>query len=145
MRASLILRNDLAELPQLVALAEWFARRHALPAVERARLSIILEELFTNVVKHGYARASLGQVEVTLAFDLGQLTIEFDDDGRPFDPLKGALPDLDQLAAKRRIGGLGLKIVRSLAESARYSREGSRNHLVLTRKIAGPGRSDEND
>jgi anti-sigma regulatory factor (Ser/Thr protein kinase) len=143
-RTSLVLRNDPAELPRLIAWAERFARRHALPALERARLSIILEELFTNAVKHGYDDlAPSGRVEVTLALEAGQLMIEFNDDGRPFDPLMEIPHELDQPTATRRIGGLGLNIVRSLTDDARYVREGDRNHLVLTRKILRPVRHDE--
>ena len=143
-RTSLVLRNDPAELPRLIAWAERFASRHALPALERARLSIILEELFTNAVKHGYDDlAPPGRIEVALALEAGQLLIEFNDDGRPFDPLLEIPRELDQPAPTHRIGGLGLNIVRSLADSARYAREGDRNHLVLTRKIRRPVRHDE--
>src|SRR5262245_46433813 len=143
-RATLVLRNDSAELPRLVAWAERFAGRHALPALERARLSIILEELFTNAVKHGYDDlAPPGRIEVALALEAGQLLIEFNDDGRPFDPLMEIPRELDQPTPTHRIGGLGLNIVRSLADSARYAREGDRNHLVLTRKILRPVRHDE--
>jgi len=98
---------------------------------------IILEELFTNSVNHGYdSEASLlGRIGVALTFDAGRLRIAFSDDGRPFDPLTRPLPDLNHQAAERRLGGLGLPILRSLVDDARYSRDGDRNHLVLTRKI----------
>ena len=132
MRASLSLRSDPTELCRLAAFAEGFARRHALPARERARLLIILEELFTNSVNHGYdSEASrLGRIGVALAFGAGRLKIAFSDDGRPFDPLLSALPDLDQPAVKRPVGGLGLYIVRALVNDARYFRSGDRNHLL---------------
>src|SRR5713226_5572285 len=114
MRASLSLRSDPAELRRLAGFAEEFARRHALPARERARLLIILEELFTNSVNHGYdSEASLlGRIGVALTFDAGRLRIAFSDDGRPFDPLTRPLPDLNHQAAERRLGGLGLPILR---------------------------------
>jgi hypothetical protein len=118
-RTSLVLRNDPAELPRLIAWAERFACRHALPALERARLSIILEELFTNAVKHGYDDlAPSGRIEVALALDAGQLLTEFNDDGRPFDPyVDGALlarvsrPVLDQIACVHMSGLLSRSLV----------------------------------
>jgi anti-sigma regulatory factor (Ser/Thr protein kinase) len=138
MRASLSLRNHPGELRRLVDFAEMFARHHALPRTERACLLLILEELFTNAVNHGYdGEGRVGTIEVSLAFDVGRLVIEFRDDGKPFDPLLPAPPDLDQPAAKRPVGGLGLYIVRSLVNDARYFRSGDRNHLILSRVIAG--------
>jgi anti-sigma regulatory factor (Ser/Thr protein kinase) len=138
MTASLSLRNDPGELRRLVDFAEMFARHHALPCTERACLLLILEELFTNAVNHGYdGEGRVGTIEVSLAFDVGRLTIEFGDDGKPFDPLLSALPDLDQPAVKRPVGGLGLYILRALVNDARYFRSGDRNHLNLSRVIAG--------
>jgi anti-sigma regulatory factor (Ser/Thr protein kinase) len=124
----------------VIGFAERFARHHALPSGEQARLLVILEELFTNAVKHGYGGGMPpGSIEIALALDGDRLKIEFSDDGRLFNPLNRLLPNLTQLQAKRQIGGLGLRILRSLADDARYSRDGDRNHLVLTRKIIRSG------
>jgi serine/threonine-protein kinase RsbW len=135
-RESLHFPSDPSELRRLIDFAAGFAHRNAFSDGERARLSIILEELFTNAVNHGFDRdAGLGRIEVALVFDDGRLEIEFSDDGRLFDPLGRPLPDLGGLEGDRRIGGLGLHIVRALVDEARHFRSGGRNHLVLTRVI----------
>jgi anti-sigma regulatory factor (Ser/Thr protein kinase) len=54
MRASIHLRSEASELIRLEAFAEAFARDRGLADEERARLLVILEELFNNVVAHGY-------------------------------------------------------------------------------------------
>lgn len=105
-----------------------------------------MEELFTNAVNHGYdGKVHQGRIEIALAFDGRRLRIEFSDDGRPFDPLRQPLPDLDQPQVEREIGRLGLHIVRSLVDDARYARDGDRNQLVLVRKIARSDRNPEDD
>jgi anti-sigma regulatory factor (Ser/Thr protein kinase) len=125
------------ELPRLVAFAERFTSRHGLPEAERTRLLIILEELFTNTVKYGYQDAvPVGCIEVALAVQAGTLRIDFSDDGRPFDPLNHAPPALDLPISERPIGGLGLHLLRTLVDHARYCRDGGRNRLVLMRKMA---------
>jgi serine/threonine-protein kinase RsbW len=140
---TLSLYSEPAELERLIGFAEAFARDHGLPAPEQVRLLIMLEELFANAVEHGYdGPTPAGRIDVALGFDGTQLTITFSDDGRPFEPLAGSLPDLAQPAEIRRIGGLGLHILRSLVDGARYCRESGRNHLVLTRRLAG-GRWDD--
>jgi anti-sigma regulatory factor (Ser/Thr protein kinase) len=136
MRASIALRSEASELIRLEAFAEAFARDCGLDD-ERARLLVILEELFTNVVAHGCgARLAEGRVAVTLGWRRGRLTIHFVDDGPPFDPLAHSEPDLDAPAEQRPIGGLGIAIVRGLVDRARYRREGHRNHLHLVRRLA---------
>jgi anti-sigma regulatory factor (Ser/Thr protein kinase) len=136
-RASLSLRSAPAELSRLVGFARGFARHCALPSTEQGRLLIILEELFTNVVNHGYDDAAFsGRIEVALALEAGWLNIEFSDNGRRFDPLIRTQSDFDQSRANRGIGGLGLHIVRSLVDEARYTRDGERNRLSLKRRVA---------
>jgi hypothetical protein len=58
MRARLNLRNDNADLARLAEFASEFALRHKLADEDSARLQIILDELFTNVVKYGYESAA---------------------------------------------------------------------------------------
>ena len=132
MRASIALCSVTAELTRLVAFAEGFARDCGFADDERARLLIILEELFTNVVAHGNAQS----VAAALGWSRGRLTIDFVDDGRPFDPLTASRMDLDAPGEERPIGGLGIAIVRALVDQVRYRRQGSRNHLRLARRIA---------
>ncbi len=125
-----------AELLRLISFSEKFAHRHALPEAERARLLIILEELFTNAVNHGYdGEAATARIEVALGVKAGKLTIDFSDDGQPFDPLSATPSALDLPVADRPIGGLGLHLLQSLVDHFRYSRDSGRNRLVLIRNI----------
>ena len=135
MRASITLRGEAAELVRLEAFAEAFSHDCGLADDERSRLLVILEELFTNVDEHAYEGAA-ASVAVTLGWKHGRLTIDFVDDGPPFDPLAHSAPDLDAPPEQRPIGGLGIPIVRALVDEARYSREGHRNHLYLVRRLA---------
>jgi anti-sigma regulatory factor (Ser/Thr protein kinase) len=133
-------RSDRAEWPRLRAFAEQFADAHALAAVERGRLLIVLEELLTNLAKYGYVAASpLGQAEVSLALEEGNLVIVFADDGRAFNPLDHAVRGLEGTVEARPVGGLGIHLLRAFANEARYAREGERNRLTLVRRL-GPRR-----
>jgi serine/threonine-protein kinase RsbW len=134
-----VLRGNAIEFPRLIGFAEDFARRCGLPETERARLLIILEELFTNAVRYGYPAEAPGRIEVALSAKPERIEIEFSDDGQPFDPLAHRAGPGDQPAAERPEGGLGLEIVRGLVDKARYRRHGGRNCLALVRRIASPG------
>jgi serine/threonine-protein kinase RsbW len=138
-KEAITLVNDHAELARLEAFVDAFAGTSGLPEDERVRLLLILEELFTNVVEHGYPPGSAsGRVSIALGLRDGRLIIEFVDDGRPFDPLTVAAPKLDLPGQDRPIGGLGVHIVRSLVDDASYRRAGRRNRLQLARRISPP-------
>jgi len=134
MRASITLPSDHTALASLQTFASEFAQRGSLSRDERARLSIILEELFTNSDTHGY-RPEGGSITVALALSASLIEIDFEDDGPPFDPLSVDGPTLDAPGDERAIGGLGLHLVRSLVDEAHYHREGGRNCLHLVRRI----------
>jgi serine/threonine-protein kinase RsbW len=136
MKAALTLSNDLAELGILREFAAAFAERSGFPAREAGRLMVVVDELFSNIVRHGYDQSNAsGSVEVRLSFVRGRLEIVFTDNGRPFDPLAAPAPDLDLPPERRPVGGLGIHFVRNLVDEARYSIRSGRNRLALTRLI----------
>lgn len=136
MKHVLRLRAAASEFPRLIEFAEEFAYRCDLSEGEKSRLLIILEELFTNAVDYGYpGDGAPGQIEIALAAKPGRLEIDYCDDAIPFDPLACELPEIDRSTGVGRIGGEGLRIVRSLVHEARYSRQGGCNRLALARRL----------
>jgi anti-sigma regulatory factor (Ser/Thr protein kinase) len=144
MRASLTVRVHSGAIRELEGFVGAFAAEHGLAPEDKARTLIVLEELLTNLSRYGYPNQDEpeGVAEVTLELEGNLLTIEFGDNGRAFDPLAHAAPNLDQPVENRPVGGLGLHIVRELADEAHYSRHSDRNVIRLSRHIAlpkGPG------
>ena len=75
------------------------------------------------------------------------LHIEFEDDGREFDPVTFPAPDLDLPLAERPVGGLGIHLVKSFVDRIDHRRSNGRNKLSLVKKAvvaagAGPRTSD---
>jgi anti-sigma regulatory factor (Ser/Thr protein kinase) len=117
-----------------------FVRDHGIAAGEASRILILLEELLTNLIKYGYPdRPECGRAEIVLALNGGRLEIEFIDDGCAFDPLEGPPPDLEVPLETRTPGGLGLHILRSLTDEARYERRNGHNVIHLSR-VVGPAK-----
>ena len=140
MRAEGAFRARLASFPEVRGLAEAFGA--ALGADHRAilRIVLVLEELFTNTVTHGYPAGSEGPVWVTLASGCGEIEITYEDVAPAFNPLTDASTALDQPHAHeaRPPGGLGLALVRGLSASVGYTRVGDRNRVTLTLSTGSP-------
>jgi serine/threonine-protein kinase RsbW len=108
-----------------------FARAGAshagLTPAEKDKLDLVLEELLVNVARYAYQPEN-GDVELAYAVDgAGALLVEISDNGRVFNPLDQAAPDLSGALADRPVGGLGLFLVRRLVGSFCYRRTEGRN------------------
>lgn len=109
----------IGSVPLLVAFVrEFFAERRWDP--ERAfDVDLVLEELFTNMVRH--ARGGTSEIEVGLAVDDGALTVRLCDRGvEPWDPEQAPPVDVNRPLDERRPGGLGLHFIRQITRDLRF-------------------------
>ena len=137
MQSRLFVQADSSAMRQVDGFVAAFVREQGIAADEAARILILLEELMTNLIKYGYPdRAEPGRAEIVLALDGNRLEIEFIDDGCEFDPFAAPPPNLDGALEERPIGGLGLHLLRSLSDEARYERRNDNNVIRLSRLIA---------
>ena len=109
---------------------EWLAN---LPLSSRAKYSVGLavEEMASNVIKYGYDDDREHEIAVHVAAQDDRVEIVFEDDGHAFDPTGHPKPDLERIVESRKIGGLGIELVRRICENMSYQRVGDRNRLVL--------------
>jgi serine/threonine-protein kinase RsbW len=136
MQSRLIIRSDSSAMPKVHAFVAAFVREQVIAQDEASRIFILLEELLTNSIKYGYPdRPECGRAEIVLALDGGRLEIEFIDDGCAFDPFAAPPPNLEEPLETRTPGGLGLHILRSLTDEARYERRNGNNVIRLSRVV----------
>jgi serine phosphatase RsbU (regulator of sigma subunit)/anti-sigma regulatory factor (Ser/Thr protein kinase) len=96
------------------------------------QLHIVLDEIASNIARHSGAAA----FEVSVEPGEDGVKLVFADDGTPYDPLSAPEPDTALGAEARPIGGLGILMVRKMASSVSYRRDGDRN--VLAVEMAAP-------
>jgi sigma-B regulation protein RsbU (phosphoserine phosphatase) len=130
-----LLRNDLAELQRLNQLVSDFAESHGLPSELVFRLTLVLEEIITNVISYGYEDEMEHEISVRLSWEDPDMKIEVEDDGRPFNPLEAPPPDMVKPLAERPVGGLGIHLVREMMDKLEYRRENDKNLLVLKTRV----------
>lgn len=101
------------------------------------RVLIAVEELVTNIVKYGNEPAAApGRATLTLTLDADRLTLALVDDSHAFDPFAAPEPDLDAPVEERKIGGLGLYLVKTLMDRTSYRRDGDHNVVEISRRVA---------
>lgn len=130
----IVLRNDLSEIAKVHQELENFGQKCSLSSKILFELNLILEEILANVISYAYRDNQLHEIVVRADLRDGELVIEVEDDGRPFNPLQIPPPDLDSALEQRSVGGLGLHLVRELTSSIEYTRREEKNHLVMRKK-----------
>jgi anti-sigma regulatory factor (Ser/Thr protein kinase) len=134
---SAVLRRDKAEISRLAALAESFGQAQGLSDDDVMAINLVLDEVITNVIDYGFEGVD-GEPEIrlTLTLEGDELTIQVEDNGRAFDPLQAAPPDLEAPLEDRPVGGLGIHLVRSVMNTVEYDRRGGRNVLTMHKTIS---------
>jgi serine/threonine-protein kinase RsbW len=130
------LANDLAALAEVAERVERFGAEQGLPASVVNALNVALDEALSNTIAYGYAARARGEIAVRLRREPHAVLVEIEDDGRAFDPLNVAPPNLGLPLAERPIGGLGVHLIRNLMDAVSYARVGDRNVLKLAKNIA---------
>ena len=129
----------LPEIARLVEAFEAFAERLRLPPEAVHQVTLVLDELVTNIVTYGVKPDETRPITVQLSHGGGVLKIVLSDPGRPFDPLTVKPPDTTATLEERQIGGLGVHLARSFMDQLDYRYDGGKNQLTLVKRIGeGP-------
>ena len=107
--------------------------KHQCPRKAKMQILVALDEIYSNIVKFSGATRVTLIVEVRKATLTARLT--FIDNGKPYDPIQQADPDVTLSAEEREIGGLGIFIVKKTMDSVSYRRNGENNELEITKNL----------
>jgi serine/threonine-protein kinase RsbW len=132
---SFALENSLSELDALCDHLGQFCQSCGVPKRQTFEINLALDELFTNIISHGFPDEDEHQVQVTCAKEEGLLKITIEDDGIPFNPTDAPHPNLKCAFKDREIGGLGIHLIRSYMDQIEYNRKNGKNVLILTKAL----------
>ncbi len=122
----------IGSLPELMAFITDQAKKNGFSQKGVNRVCLAAEEALVNVFNHAYP-ADAGNVEVRVnAAGRRAFVLKIRDTGPAFNPLSLPEPDLKADISQRKVGGLGVFLIRRLADEARYKRENDSNTLTLT-------------
>jgi serine/threonine-protein kinase RsbW len=128
---TLTLKNQPSEIGRLVDLLEAFGAQSGLSEDATFKLTLALDEIVANVIRHGFGDDLEHRIEVKVTVDDRTVTASVEDDGREFDPREAPVPDLDLPIEMRTPGGLGMHLVRETMDSVEYRRDEGRNILTV--------------
>jgi anti-sigma regulatory factor (Ser/Thr protein kinase) len=107
-----------------------FLRSAGVDARAVHHVALVLEEILTNVATHGGSPDAQASIELEVQPD--RVSGEIGDCGKPFDPRSAPDPDITTSIEERKIGGLGLHLVRKLTSALDYRRDGKQNRTAFS-------------
>ena len=90
-------------------------------------LKVVTDEIFSNIVYYSGAK----NAEILFTNEADRITLIFVDDGMPYNPMEAEEPDITASAEERNIGGLGLFMVKKMAEQVQYEYTAQKNQLTV--------------
>jgi len=99
------------------------------------QIELAVDEIFTNICMYAYAPKT-GNAVISVDTDTpGIVTLKFSDTGIPYNPLEKEDPDTTLSASERKIGGLGIYLVKKSMDGMSYEYKDGHNILTLVKRI----------
>jgi anti-sigma regulatory factor (Ser/Thr protein kinase) len=97
-------------------------------------IQLATDEAASNIIEHAYENITNGVLELSCGVRDDLITIVLIDHGESFDPSEIPLPDLKADLSNRKIGGLGIFLMRKLMDEIHYEVKPSNNNVLTMTK-----------
>jgi anti-sigma regulatory factor (Ser/Thr protein kinase) len=124
--------NDVREVRRINNALGDFLAEEGVPGRTIHHVRLVVEELVVNVVRYAYGDQATHKIGVDVRTEPRRVVITVEDDGRPFNPNDVPAPQLRESLEARRVGGLGIHLVKKLSRELTYTRENDRNRVRAT-------------
>jgi anti-sigma regulatory factor (Ser/Thr protein kinase) len=116
------------------------ARQAGFSEKEIYSIQLAADEASTNIIEHAYAEIENGKIEIDCSITGGELKIVMRDNGKSFDPSSVPEPNVKAELSERKIGGLGMYLMRKLMDDVVYeSFPNAGNTLTMIKRKGAAG------
>lgn len=134
MRVERSFRKDVPSLDGIFGFLGQFIEQERLGSDVEFCITLLVEEIFTNMVRHN--TASRNDILIGIERDGEQVVVQLTDfDVDPFDPEGVEEVDVEAPLDERRPGGLGLHLVKSLADKVVFEYQNRELKVVVYKKV----------
>jgi len=100
------------------------------------KIVLAVDEACTNIIKHAYKYSPQGNIFISVKFADSKFEISITDEGTHFNPDAVPEPDIKEYYKQKKVGGLGMYLIKRLMDEVKYSTlTGNKNQVVLTKYL----------
>lgn len=130
MKKTITVKPSGEAVSEVTEFVEGILSENNIPFKTIAQVNVAIDEIFSNIALYSGATSAT----VTCNLNKNDIEIEFSDDGEPYDPTKNEDPDTTLSAEERKIGGLGIFMVKKTMDNISYEYKENKNILTI-RKV----------
>ena len=127
----------LSKIRELSSMVEAFGDANGLSQQRVFVMNLALDELIANTVMHGLQDVPT-EIDITLQVHADRLVLTMEDNGRPFDPMRGRPADVTSSLEDRGVCGLGLHLIKTFADRLSYEFMNGRNRVTMEHDLSPP-------
>ena len=128
-------KNRSSEVTRVNTAFEDLAEQWGIPREFSRKVSVIFDELLVNIISCAYQDEAEHDIIITVGLSGNLLRITIEDDGIPFNPFGVETPDTKLPMEERKIGGLGIHLIRNMVDETSYQRRIDRNVVTFVKHL----------
>lgn len=133
----LIVKSSTANLITIRKFINNKAKSFGFSSNEVEDIVLAVDEACTNIIEHSYHSKPNFDIEINVSFTNGNFVIRIIDYGETFEPGSFKEPNLELYRKQRRVGGLGVYLMKTLLDEVKYtSVKNKYNQVLLTKKLS---------
>lgn len=127
----------LGNLDEVLAFVDSRLEELECPVKAQMQIDVAVEEIFVNIASYAYeGQPGSATIRMEVRQNPKSAEITFLDRGIPYNPVEKEDPDVSLPIEKRRIGGLGIYMVKKSMDEMLYERRDGYNILTIIKKIS---------
>jgi len=127
-------KRDLNSLDGIFKFINEFSAKTGVDESVVFTINLVVEELFTNMVKYTYENSN--EILLQIKKNADDLIIHLTDfDVDPFDITKTAEVEAKQSLEERRVGGLGIHLVKQMIDKIEYEYKDRQSKIILIKHL----------
>lgn len=129
------IQNRLSEIRRVEQQFNMFSELHGIPIEIRRNMNVVFDEMLSNIISYAYSDDNEHDIDIIVELFENRLGVLITDDGIPFNPLSVETLDTHIYLEDRRIGGLGIHLVRNIMDKISYQRRIDKNVITLVKYL----------
>lgn len=135
MQEEIRITNNIDEIGKLTEFVEELGTELSLPMETTMHINLALEEAVSNIIMYAYPQGETHEIMLRTTVTKNQIIFLLTDNGLSFDPTDAPDVNLDVPVEERKIGGLGIFLIRSIMNEISYQRLDGENRLIMIKNL----------